>query len=66
MYRSLHPNEDQWTPLVQMTTAFKPLQVATTAVCETEIVSMSLITKHLVVNGEDQQLGNSRSLLEMI
>ena len=44
-----------------MTHALKPLQMATTALCEAEIVSVSfvypiicsLVTKHLVVHGQD-------------
>ena len=60
-YKCLYPKEDQWALLIQMATALKPLQVATTALCEAEIVSVllvypiitSLITKHLVINGED-------------
>jgi hypothetical protein len=30
-YRSYYPKEDQWALLTQMTSALKPLQVATTA-----------------------------------
>lgn len=71
---NVYPKEDQWALLIQMATALKPLQVATTALCEAEIVSVllvypiitSLITKHLVINGEDlAAVKSSKILLEM-
>jgi hypothetical protein len=42
-YRSYYPKEDQWALLTQMTSALKPLQVAMTAFCEADIVSVSLV-----------------------
>ena len=59
--RSLYPKKHQWTLLILMIDALKPLQVATTALCEAEIVSVSLVyliicslvTKHIVVQVED-------------
>ena len=60
-HKNLYPKEDQWALLTQMTHALKSLQEATTALCEAEIVSVSLVypiiysfvTKHLVVQGQD-------------
>ena len=48
-YRHLFPKEDQWELLSQMATVLEPLQIATTALCESEIVSCSLIFP--VING---------------
>ena len=59
--RYLYLKEDHWNLLQQMVTALKPLQVATTALCEAKKVSISLIypvisgliKKHLVVDDQD-------------
>ena len=59
--RHLYLKEDQWNLLQQMVTALKPLQVATTALCEAKAVSISLIypvisgliKKHLIVDDND-------------
>ena len=48
-YKHLLPTDAQWELMGQMVTVLKPLQVATTALCESEIVSCSLI--YPVVNG---------------
>lgn len=61
IYRCLNPTEEQWTQLGDMTKVLKPLQVATTALCEAEIISVSLVypiinslvTKHLLQIEED-------------
>ena len=45
----LNPKEDQWELMGQMVTVLEPLQIATTALCESEIVSCSLI--YPVING---------------
>lgn len=48
-YKYLVPSDAQWELMGQMVTVLKPLQIATTALCESEIVSCSLI--YPVVNG---------------
>ena len=48
-HRILYLKEDQWELLGQMVTALKPLQVATTALCEAKVVSISLV--YPVING---------------
>ena len=48
-YKHLHLKEDQWNLMEQMVEVLEPLQIATTALCETQIVSCSLI--YPVVNG---------------
>ena len=48
-YKYLHLKEEQWNLMEQMVTVLEPLQIATTALCETEIVSCSLI--YPVING---------------
>ena len=48
-YKHLHLKEEQWNLMDQMVTVLEPLQIATTALCETEIVSCSLI--YPVING---------------
>ena len=45
----MHLKEDQWNLMEQMVEVLEPLQIATTALCETQIVSCSLI--YPVVNG---------------
>ena len=60
-HRCLDLREPQWALLEQMLTVLKPLQMATTALCESQVVSVSLVypvingllKKHLVVNGTD-------------
>jgi hypothetical protein len=60
-YRCLNPTETQWALLGDMAKVLKPLQIATTALCESEIVSVSLvypiihslITKHLFRSEDD-------------
>ena len=60
-YRCLNPTEEQWTLLGDMTKVLKPLQVATTTLCEAEVVSISfvypiinsLLTKYLLQSEED-------------
>ena len=60
-YVSLDLKPDQWELLSQMVTALKPLQVATTALCLDQNVSVSLIypvvngllKKHLVIGCDD-------------
>ena len=60
-YVSLDLKPDQWELLSQMVTALKPLQVATTALCLDQNVSVSLIytvvngllKKHLVIGSDD-------------
>ena len=42
-YKHLHLKEEQWNLMDQMVTALEPLQIATTVLCETEIVCYSLI-----------------------
>ena len=42
-YKQLHLKEEQWNLMDQMVTVLEPLQIATTALCETEIVSCCLI-----------------------
>ena len=42
-YKHLYLKEDQWKLLEQLVAVLKPLQVATTALCESEIVSVSLV-----------------------
>ena len=48
-YKHLHLKEEQWNLMEQIVKVLEPLQIATTALCETEIVSCSLI--YPVVNG---------------
>jgi len=48
-YKHLHLKQEQWNLMEQMVKVLEPLQIATTALCETEIVSCSLI--YPVVNG---------------
>ena len=48
-YKHLYLKEDQWKLIEQLCTALKPLQVATTALCEAEIVSIALV--YPVING---------------
>ena len=56
-YKHLYLKEDQWKLLEQLVILLKPLQVATTALCESDIVSVSLVypvihgllKKHLVM-----------------
>ena len=48
-YKHLHLKEEQWNLMEQMVTVLEPLQIATTALCKTEIVSCSLI--YPVING---------------
>ena len=45
----IYLNEGQWSLLEQMVKVLKPLQVATTALCESQIVSVSLV--YPVING---------------
>ena len=60
-YISLDLKPDQWELLSQMVTTLKPLQVATTALCFDQNVSVSLIypvvngllKKHLVIGSDD-------------
>ncbi len=60
-YKNLYLNEGQWQLAEQLVKVLKPLQVATTALCESEIVSVSLVypvihgllTNHLCVNPDD-------------
>ena len=47
-YKHLNPKDEQWQLMSQMVTVLEP-QVATTALCESEIVSCSLI--YPVING---------------
>ena len=59
--RHLDLKPHQWDVLTQLVTVLKPLQVATTALCEEQNVSVSLIypvlngliTKHLALNEDD-------------
>lgn len=48
-YKHLYLKEEQWKLIEQLVTALKPLQVATTALCEAEIVSITLV--YPVING---------------
>ena len=48
-YKYLLLKEEQWNLMEQMVAVLEPLQIATTALCETEIVSCSLI--YPVING---------------
>ena len=48
-HKHLYLKEDQWKLIEQLCTALKPLQVATTALCEAEIVSIALV--YPVING---------------
>ena len=48
-YKHLYPKDNEWQLMGQMVTALEPLQVATTALCDSEIVSGSLI--YPVING---------------
>ena len=48
-YKHLYLKEDQWKLIEQLVTALKPLQVATTALCEAEIVPIALV--YPVING---------------
>ena len=48
-YKHLHLKEEQWSLMEQIVKVLEPLQIATTALCETEIVSCSLI--YPVANG---------------
>lgn len=43
LYAVLH---DQWALFTQMATALKPPQVATTALCEAEIVCITGVSHH--------------------
>lgn len=60
-YKHLYLKEDQWKLLEQLVVVLKALQVATTALCEAEIVSVSLVypaihgllNKHLVSKPDD-------------
>ena len=60
-YKNLYLNESQWKFAEQLVKVLKPLQVATTALCESEIVSLSLVyrvtygalTIHLCVKPDD-------------
>ena len=60
-YKHLNLKENQWKLMVQMAAVLEPLQIATTALCESQIVSCSLIypvinglvTNHLVENDDD-------------
>ena len=62
-YKHLYLKEDQWKLLEQLVAVLKPLQVATTALCESEIVSVSLVypvihgllKKHLINKTDDLQ-----------
>ena len=44
----LHLKEEQWNLMDQMVTVLEPLQIATTALCETEIVSCSFCNKETI------------------
>ena len=48
-YTHLYLRENQWKLLQQMVTVLKPLQMATTALCEAETVTVSLV--YPVING---------------
>jgi len=48
-YKHLHFKEKQWKLMEQIIKVLEPLQIATTALCKTEIVSCSLI--YPVING---------------
>ena len=48
-YKHLHLKEDQWKLMEQIVKVLEPLQIATTALCETQIVSCLLI--YPVANG---------------
>ena len=48
-YKHLLLKEEQWNLMEQMVAVLEPLQIATTALCETQIVSCSLI--YPVING---------------
>ena len=48
-YKHLYLKEEQWKLIEQLVTALKPLQVATTALCEADIVSITLV--YPVING---------------
>ena len=60
-YEHLYLKEEQWKLIEQLVTALKPLQVVTTALCEAEIVSITLmypvinglLKKHLAAKPED-------------
>jgi len=59
-YKHLHLKEEQWKLMEQTIKVLEPLQIATTALCETEIVSCSSIypvinglLKNHLVSGED-------------
>ena len=74
-YRSLNPIEEQQTLLGDMTKVIKPLQVVTTALCEAEVVSISivhliinsLLTKHLLGSEEDSAVVRQfKKMLETI
>ena len=41
-YKHLYLTEEQWKLIEQLVTVLKPLQVATTALCEAEIVSTGI------------------------
>ena len=48
-YKYLHLKEDQWNLMEKMVEVLEPLQIATTALCETQIVPCLLI--YPVVSG---------------
>ena len=48
-YKHLYLKEDQWKLPEHLVVVLKPLQVATTALCESDIVSVSLV--YPVING---------------
>ena len=48
-YKPFNLKEEQWSLIDQMVTPLEPLQIATAALYETEIVSCSLI--YPVING---------------
>ena len=60
-YKHLYLKDSQWELCEQLTKVLKPLQVATTALCESEVASISLVypvihgllTIHLCVNPND-------------
>ena len=62
-YKHLYLKEDQWKMLEQLVVVLKPLQVATTALCESDTVFISLVypiihgllKKHLVIKTDDLQ-----------
>ena len=48
-YKYLHLKEEQWNLMEEIVTVLEPLQIATSALCEAETVSCSLI--YPVING---------------